>query len=82
MKAVQRNEKRDFSRKRKISFKNLMFFMLSMVKESSQNVLERFFPKMKNPGASSWVSLDEKYVSCTPDNKTLFLFVPQQAAGY
>jgi hypothetical protein len=27
--------------------KYLMFFMLSMVKESSQNALERFFPKIK-----------------------------------
>ncbi|MDR2433427.1 MAG: transposase, partial [Treponema sp.] len=28
-------------------FKKLMWFMLSMVKESSQNALERFFPKIK-----------------------------------
>jgi hypothetical protein len=28
-------------------FKKLMYFMLSMVKESSQNALERFFPKLK-----------------------------------
>jgi hypothetical protein len=28
-------------------FKKLMWFMLSMVKENSQNALERFFPKIK-----------------------------------
>ena len=28
-------------------FKKLIFFMLGMVKESSQNALERFFPKIK-----------------------------------
>jgi hypothetical protein len=28
-------------------FKKLMWFMLSLVKESSQNALERFFPKIK-----------------------------------
>jgi hypothetical protein len=30
-----------------MSFKKLMYFMLSMVKESTQNALERFFPKIK-----------------------------------
>jgi hypothetical protein len=28
-------------------FKKLMYFMLGMVKKSSQNALERFFPKIK-----------------------------------
>ncbi|MDR1316905.1 MAG: hypothetical protein LBK13_08540 [Spirochaetales bacterium] len=28
-------------------FKNLLWFILGMVKESSQNALERFFPKLK-----------------------------------
>jgi hypothetical protein len=28
-------------------FKKLMYFVLSMVKESSRNALERFFPKLK-----------------------------------
>jgi hypothetical protein len=44
-----RSKKRtqDFSRKRKMTFKKLMRFMISMVKESSQNALERFFPKIK-----------------------------------
>jgi hypothetical protein len=28
-------------------FKKLMYFMLGMVKESTQNALERFFPKIK-----------------------------------
>jgi hypothetical protein len=44
-----RSKKRreDFSRNRKMPFKKLMAFMLGMVKESSQNALERFFPKLK-----------------------------------
>jgi hypothetical protein len=29
-------------------FRKLMWFMLSMAKESSQNALERFFPKVKD----------------------------------
>jgi hypothetical protein len=28
-------------------FKKLIWFMLGMVKENSQNALERFFPKIK-----------------------------------
>jgi hypothetical protein len=44
-----RSKKRtqDFSRDRKMPFKKLMWCMLSMVKDSSQNALERFFPKIK-----------------------------------
>jgi hypothetical protein len=42
-----KKRKQDFSRERKMPFKKLMYFMLSLVKESSQNVLERFFPKIK-----------------------------------
>jgi hypothetical protein len=44
-----RSKKRtqDFSRDRKMPFKKLMWFMLSLVKESSQNALERLFPKIK-----------------------------------
>jgi hypothetical protein len=42
-----KKRKQDFSRNRKMPFKKLMWFMLSMVKESSQNALERFFPKLK-----------------------------------
>jgi hypothetical protein len=42
-----KKRKQDFSRKRKMPFKKLMWFILSMVKESSQNALERFFPKIK-----------------------------------
>jgi hypothetical protein len=34
-------------------FKKLMWFMLSMVKESLQNALERFFPKIKEAGHMS-----------------------------
>jgi hypothetical protein len=36
----------DFTRERKMPFKKLILFMLGMVKESSQNALERFFPKL------------------------------------
>jgi hypothetical protein len=48
-----RSKKReqDFSRERKMPFKKLIRFMLGMVKESSQNALERFFPKIKEGGA-------------------------------
>jgi hypothetical protein len=42
-----KKRKQDFSRDRKMPFKKLMWFMLSMVKESTQNALERFFPKIK-----------------------------------
>ncbi|MDR0628341.1 MAG: hypothetical protein LBG24_01600 [Treponema sp.] len=42
-----KKRKQDFSRNRKMPFKKLMYFMLGMVKESSQNALERFFPKLK-----------------------------------
>jgi hypothetical protein len=42
-----KKRKQDFSRDRKMPFKKLMWFMLSLVKESSQNALERFFPKIK-----------------------------------
>jgi hypothetical protein len=42
-----KKRKQDFSRKRKMPFKKLMWFMLGLVKESSQNALERFFPKIK-----------------------------------
>ncbi|MDR0721181.1 MAG: hypothetical protein LBF75_00100, partial [Treponema sp.] len=44
-----RSKKReqDFTRDRKMPFKKLILFMFSMVKESSQNALERFFPKLK-----------------------------------
>jgi hypothetical protein len=44
-----KKRRQDFSRNRKMPFKKLMWLMLSMVKESSQNALERFFPKIKNP---------------------------------
>ncbi|MDR0760595.1 MAG: IS4 family transposase [Treponema sp.] len=42
-----KKRKQDFSRNRKMPFKKLMWFTLSLVKESSQNALERFFPKIK-----------------------------------
>jgi hypothetical protein len=43
----QRSRKweQDFTRKRKMSFTELVWFMLDMVKASSQNALERFFPQ-------------------------------------
>lgn len=37
--------KKDFTRERKMGFRKLLYFMLSMIKESSQNALERFFQK-------------------------------------
>jgi hypothetical protein len=42
-----KKRKQDFSRDRKMPFRKLLWFMLSMVKESAQNALERFFPKIK-----------------------------------
>jgi hypothetical protein len=42
-----KKQKQDFTRERKMPFKKLMYFMLSIIKESSQNALERFFPKIK-----------------------------------
>jgi hypothetical protein len=42
-----KKSKQDFSRNRKTPFKKLMWLMLSMVRESSQNALERLFPKIK-----------------------------------
>jgi hypothetical protein len=44
-----RSKKRlqDFTRNRKMSFTELMYFMLNMAKASSQNALERFFPQLK-----------------------------------
>jgi hypothetical protein len=47
MQTVLKKRNHDFSRKRKTTFKKLMWFMLSMVKESSRNALERFFSKIK-----------------------------------
>jgi hypothetical protein len=35
--------KKDFTRERKMGFKQLVYFMLSMIKESTQNALERYF---------------------------------------
>jgi hypothetical protein len=42
-----KKRKQDFGRDRKMPFKKLMWFMFSMVKESSQNALERFFPRIQ-----------------------------------
>jgi hypothetical protein len=44
-----RSKKRtqDFTRKRKMSFTEIIYFMLSMVKESTQNALERALPQLK-----------------------------------
>jgi hypothetical protein len=40
-----KKRKEDFTRERKMGFKKLVYFMLSMIKESTQNALERFFEK-------------------------------------
>ncbi|MDR0638837.1 MAG: hypothetical protein LBG27_08055 [Spirochaetaceae bacterium] len=45
-----KKRKRDFSRKRNMPFKKLMWFTLSLVKESAQNALERFFPEDERSG--------------------------------
>jgi hypothetical protein len=42
-----KKRRQDFIRERKMPFKKLLCFMLGMVKESSRNALERFFPKIK-----------------------------------
>jgi hypothetical protein len=42
-----KKRKQDFTRKRKMSFTEIIYFMLSMVKESTQNALERVFPQLK-----------------------------------
>jgi hypothetical protein len=44
-----RSKKRtqDFSRNHKMPFKKLMWFMLSLARESSRNAPERLFPKIK-----------------------------------
>jgi hypothetical protein len=44
-----KKRRQDSTRKRKMPFKKLMYFMLSLVKESSQNALERF-PENKRGG--------------------------------
>jgi hypothetical protein len=41
-----KKRKQDFTRNRKMTFAELVYFMLSMVKESSQNALECFFPQL------------------------------------
>jgi hypothetical protein len=44
---TSKKRRQDFTQKHKMPFKKLMWLMLSLVKESSQNVLERYFPKIK-----------------------------------
>jgi DNA-binding transcriptional ArsR family regulator len=41
-----RKRAEDFTRERKMPFKKLIYFLLSMIKESSQNALERYFGKL------------------------------------
>jgi hypothetical protein len=41
-----RKKPADFTRKRKMGFKELVYFLLSMINESSQNALERYFPRI------------------------------------
>jgi hypothetical protein len=47
----RRSKKReqDFTRKRKMTFAELIYFMLGMVKESTQNALSRFFQRAGKP---------------------------------
>jgi IS4 transposase len=42
-----KKRKQDFTRKRKMGFNEIIYFMLGMVKESTQNALERVFPQLK-----------------------------------
>jgi hypothetical protein len=43
-----KKREQDFTRKRKMTFKELIYFMLGLVKESSQNALSRFFQRVGN----------------------------------
>jgi hypothetical protein len=45
-----RKRVQDFTRDRKMSFAKLIWFLLSMINESSQNALERYFPKIGEAG--------------------------------
>ena len=57
----RRSKKRrqDFSLERKMPFKKLIWFMLSMVKESSQNALERYFAQLKEAAHMSRQAFSE-----------------------
>jgi hypothetical protein len=44
-------------------FKKLVWFMLGMVKESSQNALERFFPKIKTDQRSATTHMSQQAFS-------------------
>lgn len=48
-----------FTRKRKMPFTKLLFFMLGLIKESIQNGLERFFDKMKEDTSMTQQSFSE-----------------------
>jgi hypothetical protein len=41
-----RKKPTDFTRERKMGFRKLVYFLLSLINESSQNALERYFPKI------------------------------------
>jgi hypothetical protein len=43
---------KDFIRERKMGFQKLICFLLSMINESSQNALERFFPRIGERGVT------------------------------
>jgi len=47
MNNVPKKRKQDFTRKRKMIFTEIMYFMLSMIKQSTQNALERVFPQLQ-----------------------------------
>jgi hypothetical protein len=48
-----KKRKQDFSRDRKMPFKKLTRLALGVAKESAQNALERFFPKIKEAARMS-----------------------------
>jgi hypothetical protein len=48
-KGRSRKREQDFTRERKMGFKKLIYFLLSMINESTQNALERFFSRIGEP---------------------------------
>ena len=45
-----RKREQDFTRNRKMTFDEIIFLMLNTVRESTQNALDRAFPRMGKPG--------------------------------
>ncbi|MCL2609605.1 MAG: hypothetical protein FWD94_06875, partial [Treponema sp.] len=45
-----RKREPDFTRNRKMTFREIIFLMLNIVRESTQNALDRAFPRMGKAG--------------------------------